>query len=59
MDGFKNHVDTVIVLTAVIGCFCWMSNQLADIRQDIAIIKTVLVMKGIMPQELANSDTKQ
>ncbi len=60
MEWFKQHVDAVIVLTAIFGSVLWMNtrfNELdrrfAELEKDMAVIKTVLVMKGIMPNELA------
>jgi hypothetical protein len=63
MDWFKKHADTVIVIGAIISSMLWMNGKFGDIeremaviKQEIALIKTVLVMRGIMPQELANKD---
>lgn len=60
MDWMKKHVDTVIILIAFGACLLWMNGKFnevnrkfAEIHQELAIIKTVLVMKNIMPIELA------
>jgi len=60
MDWAKKHVDTVIVLGAIFSSFMWMNGKFdsvdrkfAELEKDLAIIKTVLVMKNIMPCELA------
>jgi hypothetical protein len=58
MDWIKKHVDTVIVLGAVLSSVLWMNHEFNGIKRDILIIKTVLLMKNIMPQELiAHSQT--
>ena len=54
MDWFKKHTDTVIVLTAIVGSMLWMNGKFNAIEKDVAIIKTVLIMKQIMPCELAH-----
>lgn len=59
MDWFKKHVDAVIVLTGLLSAVFWMNgrfnevdNRFNNLEKDITIIKTVLVMKNIMPVEL-------
>jgi hypothetical protein len=63
MDFLKKHVDTVVVLGGIIGAVLWMNGKFNKVEQDIAllnkeiaIMKTVLIMKNIMPQELAHSE---
>jgi hypothetical protein len=58
MDWFKKHVDTVIVLTGILGAVLWMNSQFNGLKQDMAIVKTVLIMKNIMPTELAKEEKK-
>lgn len=60
MDWFKKHVDTVIILGAVAGSMLWMNGKFNEVEQkianldkEVAIIKTVLILKNIMPQDLA------
>lgn len=53
MDWFKKHVDTVVVLGAILGSVLWMNGKFNEIEKDMAVIKTVLIMKDIMPKELA------
>lgn len=62
MDWFKKHVDAIVVLSSLLGCSFWMNtrfnevdNRFNSLEKDIAIIKTVLVMKQIMPVELAQA----
>lgn len=65
MDWFKKHVDTTIILSAFAVSILWMNGkfnavdkQFADIHQELAVIKTVLIMKNIMPSELAHETNK-
>jgi len=53
MDWMKKHIDMIIMLSAFGSSILWMNGKFNDIEKDIAIIKTVLIMKGIMPNELA------
>jgi len=55
-DWFEKHSDVVIILTAIISSMLWMNGKFNQIEKDIAIIKTVLVMKEILPKELAMTD---
>lgn len=56
MEWFKKHVDTVIILVAFGASLLWMNGKFNDIEKDMAIIKTVLVMKNILPAELAKKE---
>lgn len=56
----KKHTDTIIVLSAICGSILWMNGKFNDVEKDIgtirteiAVIKTVMVMQKLMPQELA------
>lgn len=58
--GLKDHADTAIIITAVVGATLWMNSKLnemsgkiSSIEKEVAIVKTVLLMKGILPSELA------
>jgi len=53
MDWFKKHVDTVIILGGILTSVIWMNNKFNALEKDVAVIKAVLIMKNIMPQELA------
>lgn len=59
MEWIKKHTDTVIVLGAAFSAFLWMNGKFNDldnrfnqIEKDLAVIKTVMIMKDIMPKEL-------
>ena len=45
MDTLKKHVDTVIILTAFASAMLWINGKFNSLEKDMAIIKTVLVMK--------------
>lgn len=57
MDLLKKHVDTVVVLGAIVTSMLWMNGKFneidrrfSDVEKDLAVVKTVLMMKGIMPE---------
>lgn len=53
MDVVKKHVDTVIVLGGILASLLWMNGKFNRIENELTMIKTVLILKGIMPNELA------
>lgn len=60
MEMFRKHIDTVVILGAIISSMLWMNGkfneidrQIMQLEKEIAIVKTVMVMKNIMPSELA------
>jgi len=62
MEWLKKHVDTVIVLGGILSCVLWMNGRFNEIDQrfsamekDMAVIKAVLIMKNIMPVEIAKA----
>ena len=59
MEWFKKHVDTVIILGGILTSIIWMNAKFNNIEKDIAVIKAVLIMKNIMPQELAKENNKE
>lgn len=81
MDWFKKHVDTVIVLGAILSSILWMNGKFNDIDmrfykvdteilvikndmnqrfsevdKEIAVMKAIMIMKNIMPTELAKNN---
>lgn len=56
MEWFKKHVDTVIILAAFGSSILWMNGKFNELEKDITIIKTVLILKNIMPTELAHKE---
>lgn len=55
MEWFKNHSDTIVILSSFAFCFWILNEKINDIGKDVAMIKRVLVMKNMMPAELAKS----
>lgn len=62
MDIIKKHVDTVIVLGGILASVLWMNGKFNDINsrfseleKEVAIIKTVLIIKGILPESIAKN----
>lgn len=60
MEWFKKHADTVTILSAFAISILWMNGRFNEvdrrfneIEKDITMIKTVLIMKNIMPTDLA------
>lgn len=65
MEWFKKHVDTVVVLTGILSSMVWMNGkfdhlqtQINDVREQMIVMKTVLLMKDIFPKELATNEEK-
>lgn len=67
MKWFREHADSMAVISAIIVAMIWMNGKLNDIQRemdhrfanvekDMAVIKTVLVMKEILPRELATQE---
>jgi hypothetical protein len=53
MEWFKKHADTVAILAGILGAMVWMNGKFNDMEIRLVKIETVLLMKGIMPTELA------
>lgn len=53
MDWFKDHADTLSIIASLVASLLWINTQFNEIKIDIAVIKTVLIMKQIVPCELA------
>ena len=54
MEWFRKHTDALIVLSSVVVSLLWINSQINDLKKDLIVIKTVLIMKNIMPIELAH-----
>lgn len=53
MEWFNKHADTMVIVSAILSSMLWMNGKFNDLERDVTIIKTVLIMKNIMPTELA------
>lgn len=56
MEWFKKHADTVIILGSMVTSVLWMNGKFNEIEKDLTVIKTVLIMKGIMPESLVHKE---
>lgn len=62
MEWIKNYIDFVALLLAYVSCILFATficGKINDVEKDIAIIKTVLVMKNIMPAELFKKEMEK
>ena len=58
MDWFKKHADAVGVIVVIFGSMVWMNGKFNTLEKDMAIMKTVMIMKGILPDVLAKAQVK-
>lgn len=65
MEWFKKHADTVMIIGSVVGAALWMQSSIHRLemefmamQKEMAIIKTVLILKNIMPSEFAGKENK-
>lgn len=63
MEYLSKHVDSVVVIGAILASVLWMNgrfnevdSRFSQLEKDVAIIKTVLVLKNIMPNDLCSDD---
>ena len=60
MDWFKKHGDTMIIIGTFAMCFWNMNEKFNErfntLEKDLTAIKTFLIMRNIMPTELAHKD---
>lgn len=57
MHWCRQYAATIIILTSLFLCFWHLKEKINAIDKELAIIKTVLVMKTILPNDLAKSYT--
>lgn len=65
MAWLKKHCDALMVIGAIFGACTWMNFQFngiatrfVQLEKDMAVIKTVLIMKEVMPKELVTKEKK-
>jgi len=62
-NWLKEHADTITILSMFALCFWNLNEKMNDgfnkIEKDVSIIKTVLIMKQIMPCELAKDQSHE
>lgn len=56
MEWVKKHTDTVIILASFASSVLWMNGKFNELEKDIAVMKACLIMKNIMPSELAHKE---
>ena len=59
MELFKKHVDTVIILGNILSSMLWINGKFNDLEKDIVTIKTVMILRNIMPPELAKGNVEK
>lgn len=57
-NWWKEHADTIAILGTFAICFWTLNEKINSIDKDVAVIKTVMVMKNIMPNEVAKCEKK-
>lgn len=55
MDWAKKHTDTVIILGGILTSVLWMNSRFNDMDRRLAKIETVLILKDILPRDLATN----
>ena len=69
-NWFKKHSETIAVIIALLSGFLWMDSKmdskfdkvdsrLCALEKEMAIIKTVLTMKNILPSELCSNQKEK
>jgi len=59
MNWFSKHADSIAVIATISGAVIWMNGRFNALEKDVTIIKNVLIMKNILPAELAKLPTKE
>lgn len=52
LSWLKKHADTIVILGVFASAFWNLNEKISAIEKDMAIVKTVLIMKNIMPTDL-------
>lgn len=59
-EFFKKYIETFTILSAIFSSFLWLNNkfntlekELLIVKNEVEIVKTVLIIQKIMPAELA------
>jgi hypothetical protein len=53
MEWFKKHADTLVILGSFALCFWTMNEKIITIEKDVCVIKTVLILRNIMSNDMA------
>lgn len=59
---FKEHFDTIIlfftILTSILTATIWITSSLNSLDKRLTVIETVMILKNMMPKELAQCENK-
>ncbi len=56
ISWLKKHADTIVILGSFAVAFWTLNEKISSMEKDLAIVKTVLIMKNIMPQEVCKTN---
>jgi hypothetical protein len=45
MNWISKHADTVIVLSGIALSVLWMDSKFYDLKEEIVVMKTILIIK--------------
>ena len=54
----KKHIDTITIVSSIIISMLWMNGKFNELEKEVSVVKTILIMKNIMPPELAKQEKK-
>lgn len=62
-NWFKKHADTIVIVSMLLGGFLWvdgkfekLNERLIIVERDLSVMKAVMLMKNILPAELAKKE---
>jgi len=62
----KKHIDTIVIVGAIMSCVLWMNgrfneidNRFHDLENRLTKIETVLIVKNIFPSELSSNPIEE
>lgn len=63
---FKEHADTIAIIGLLLAGFYWadgkfekVNERFSTLEKDVTAIKTTLIIKNIMPTDLAKCEKKE
>ncbi len=66
MEWLKKHADAIFIASLIAGGFLWtdgkiekINDKLSSLDKEMSNVKTVLILKGIYPQELGTNYNKE
>lgn len=72
MVFFKRHTDTLAIIAVICGGLYWtdskfekvndkialLEKEVGDIKTEVSQVKTVLIIRGMMPESMATGETQ-